>query len=307
MVSTTQSHKAFSDKVRISVVMPAYNYAHLLSRALDSVMSQWAEDLELLVVNDGSTDDTAVFLKNYFLDDARKIRVIHQANAGPAAARNQGIRRAEGRFVLMLDADDELMPGAMDLFRKVVTDNPKIEMVLGGHFSVDYAGKEHENSPGKIGGSTTQLVRKYLLTKDISMCHGSVLFRRDVLLERLYPEHIRGSEDIPVFTYMLARGSVSVIRQPLVRTYRHQQSLRTLRENEEMLIDDLVEETFLKLPASCQTLKKHYRAQRYLSLFRSALLKKDKATARNLYSKALRTSLRQALRWNYLRRIPKLW
>lgn len=302
MLTKTQ-HREGPARVLISVIIPAYNYAHHLSRALESVVQQWAPDVEIIVVNDGSTDNTAEFLDEYILNHPKKIHVFHQANRGPSSARNTGVLNAEGSHVLMLDADDELLPGALDLFRKAIDDSPNADMVLGGYLAVDYNGKENQVLPRKVSGSAAQLVRRYLLTKSISICHGCTLFRRDALLDRLYPEQIRGSEDIPVFAYMLSRGSITVVGKPLVRTFRHRQSLRNVRENEEKQIDALVDETFRKLPDSCQGLRSRFRAQRYLSLFRATIINEDRKSAIGFYRKALQINAWQALQWNYLRRL----
>ena len=80
----------------ISVVIPAYNYGHLLPRALDSVLAQWADDLELLVIDHGSRADTPQVLAGY-VERHPQLRAIRQDNGGAAAARNHGIRQARGR------------------------------------------------------------------------------------------------------------------------------------------------------------------------------------------------------------------
>jgi len=80
----------------ISVVVPTYNYANTLPRALDSVLVQWADDIELIVVNDGSRDNTREVLDDYQVRYPGRLQVLHQDNAGVAAARNRGIAMARG-------------------------------------------------------------------------------------------------------------------------------------------------------------------------------------------------------------------
>jgi len=93
----------------VSVVIPAYNAAWCVAKAIESVLVQEGADFEIIVVDDGSTDDTAAVLARY--GDA--IRVVRQRNQGLSAARNAGIRAAQGEFVAFLDADDWWLAGKL--------------------------------------------------------------------------------------------------------------------------------------------------------------------------------------------------
>jgi len=90
--------------VRVSVVVPLYNKARYIVRCLDSIRAQTYSDLEIIVVNDGSTDGSGQILRDY--QDPR-LKKIDQTNAGPGAARNRGVAEARGEIVAMLDADDQ--------------------------------------------------------------------------------------------------------------------------------------------------------------------------------------------------------
>lgn len=93
--------------MRVSIIIPLYNKAPYLRRALDSIAAQTLADFEVIVVDDGSTDDGAAIVVNY--SDAR-FRMIRQLNAGPGAARNAGLAQAQGEFIAFLDADDAWLP-----------------------------------------------------------------------------------------------------------------------------------------------------------------------------------------------------
>jgi len=93
--------------LKVSIIIPLYNKAPYVRRALDSIAAQTFADFEVIVVDDGSTDDGAAIAENYA--DAR-FRLIRQANTGPGAARNAGIAQARGEFIAFLDADDEWLP-----------------------------------------------------------------------------------------------------------------------------------------------------------------------------------------------------
>ena len=293
------------EQVLISVIIPAYNYAHLLPRALDSVLAQWAEDIELLVVDDGSQDNSAEVLAEYQVRHPQ-LQVVHQANAGAAAARNHGIRLARGRYALLLDADDELVADAFANLRRVLKANPHAGLVLDAQLSVSPDGRERLRLPTPASGTPRQLIQRYLLEKKISISHCCTLFRRDLLLQRPYPESLRSGEDIAVFAYLLVSAPVALINQPLARIYKHADSLRHNRADEEAVAQGMLREVFASLPAECQPLRKRYEAQRYLSLFRAALLAGDQANARRYYRHALGLSPWQALRWSYLKKALRL-
>lgn len=97
----------------ISIIVPVYNSEQYLSRCLQSIINQSYKDIEIILVNDGSTDNSEKICNEYTLVDSR-IKVISQENKGPAAARNTGVRQAKGKFVFFLDADDYIDSNALE-------------------------------------------------------------------------------------------------------------------------------------------------------------------------------------------------
>lgn len=97
--------------MQVSVIVPLYNKARYVRRSLDSIASQSFSDFEVIVVDDGSTDESPKIVADY--GDAR-FRLITQPNAGPGAARNRGIAEAKGEFIAFLDADDEWQSGYLE-------------------------------------------------------------------------------------------------------------------------------------------------------------------------------------------------
>ena len=100
---------------KVSVIIPLYNKSKYIARALDSVFVQTYRDFEVIVVDDGSTDDGPEIVKGY--SDPR-IRLIYQVNAGPGAARNRGAEESMGPWLAFLDADDELLPDFLKLLQR---------------------------------------------------------------------------------------------------------------------------------------------------------------------------------------------
>ena len=104
----------------VSVVIPCFNQGHFVDEAVDSILAQSFDDVEIIIVNDGSTDGhTNRLLQNY---PKERARVLTTANQGLAAARNNGIAAAQGTYILPLDADDRILPGYL---AKAVTELDK--------------------------------------------------------------------------------------------------------------------------------------------------------------------------------------
>jgi glycosyltransferase involved in cell wall biosynthesis len=110
-----------------SVIIPTYNRAELLCQSLNSVFAQTFTDFEVIVVDDGSTDNTATSIKYY----PNHVHFLRQANKGPGAARNLGIQNAQGEYVAFIDSDDIWFPWTLELYRQAITQASTISFVAG--------------------------------------------------------------------------------------------------------------------------------------------------------------------------------
>lgn len=291
----------------LSVVIPTYNYAAILPRAVGSVLAQLRPDCELIVVDDGSEDDTSTILECLEAASPGAFVWRRQANAGAGAARNHGLRISRGRYVLFLDADDELLPGTLDAACGRLRDHPEAGVILGGNVSRHPDGREKYSGPGEVPADPCARLAAYLLDKRLNVGHGSLVARRDLFEARPYPENFRNSEDLPVFAYLLAHTEPLRLEHPMVKVYKHPDSLRhrAPKSGDEGVA--LVEEVFRCLPPACQRLRRPYAAQRCLSLFRSALSAGDVVLAKGFFRKALSFDRRQALKWTYLKKALRMW
>jgi glycosyltransferase involved in cell wall biosynthesis len=113
---------------QISVIIPIYNNALYIQEAITSVLSQGIEKLEIIIIDDGSTDDFEEKIKGF---NNPRIRLIKQINSGAAAARNNGIKNAKGEFLAFLDADDIWAPNKLKLQLEVLINREDINMVYG--------------------------------------------------------------------------------------------------------------------------------------------------------------------------------
>ncbi len=130
---------------RVSIVIPCYNQEQYLKEAVDSVLVSTYSNIEIIIVNDGSTENLDI-LRNF---SSTKIILIHQENQGVAAARNNGIKIATGKYILPLDADDKIHPEYIEKAVRVLEENPEIGIVYSramyfGKVNYEWKLKEHK-------------------------------------------------------------------------------------------------------------------------------------------------------------------
>lgn len=135
--------------MKISVIVPVYNCAPYVERCVRSIMSQTHDDLEIICVDDGSTDDSGLILDQLACEDAR-IQVIHQDNAGVSAARNAGIDAASGEFITFVDSDDAIEPDMYDTLIPFFKDE-NVDIVHCGYKRIHPDGSVKDvNGTGKM-------------------------------------------------------------------------------------------------------------------------------------------------------------
>lgn len=164
----------------ISVIVPVYNTAPWLARCLDSILSQSYQTLEILCVNDGSTDDSAGILAEYSAKDAR-IKVFSQENAGLSAARNTALEYATGEWVTGVDSDDYLYPGTYESAVNDISD--EVDMVFFGVQDVAEDGTPLPHNSYFDLPETGEYPMTPELAAKLNVCFWSKLWRRSLIEE----------------------------------------------------------------------------------------------------------------------------
>ncbi|SRR5690554_6500503 len=124
----------------VSIVIPTFNRADFIKEALDSVFAQTYPNFEVLVVDDGSTDDTRKVLDAYSQDP--RLRYFYQENQGQSVARNYGISEAQGEFICFLDSDNRWLPNKLDISVRALTENPGVSVVYGDIITINEKGEQ---------------------------------------------------------------------------------------------------------------------------------------------------------------------
>ena len=115
----------------VSIIVPIYNTAKYLPKCLDSILNQTYQNLEIILVDDGSTDDSGTIAKNYAKKDSR-IKVIHQENAGQSSARNLGLKKSTGEYISFIDSDDTIAKTFVEKLLQPYLKNPNISLTVCG-------------------------------------------------------------------------------------------------------------------------------------------------------------------------------
>lgn len=224
----------------VSVVIPTYNRARFLPTAVASVRAQTHPCAEIVIVDDGSTDDTAQVVQA--LGDG--IRYLRQDNAGPAAARNRGIRHAQGDYVAFLDTDDRWLPDKIALQLEIAVREPAIALVSADmaiedeHGTVQVASNFERRGLqaffSRLGGRPVPDAPRRLL--EVNFVNTStVLARRDVLLALDgFDTRLRYGEDLELWLRIAARHPIACV--PSVQEVRVEHSSNVTKSVEPMLL-----------------------------------------------------------------------
>ncbi len=192
----------------ISVVVPTYNRASVLGMAVDSVLSQNYRPLELIIIDDGSTDETSDLLKTY----GENLKIIHQGHAGVSRARNTGVSASQGKYIAFLDSDDQWLQGKLDLqIQKLKETGLKVvhteEIWIRNGKRVNQC-KHHQKRGGDVYEAMLPLC---------AMSPSSILMESSVLKETgPFDENLPACEDYDLWLRITARFQVAFIEKPLI-------------------------------------------------------------------------------------------
>lgn len=196
---------------KISVVITCYNYGQYVSEAIESVLCQTMEDYEIIVIDDGSQDDTSTVMDGY--RENKKIRYIPQENQGQPKAKNRGIAESKGELIAFLDADDVWLPEKLALQSRLFND-PEVGVVYTRRYWIDPSGSI-------IGGNERTLRRGNILDYifiDNFICFSSSMVRRDLLLAvNVFDEQLPMGIDYDLWVRLAARCQFDYVDRPLVK------------------------------------------------------------------------------------------
>ena len=205
----------------VSVIIPCYKQAHFLGEAIESALAQTYPHVEVVVVDDGSPDDVAGVVARYAGTSERDVRCFRQPNGGLSAARNAGVRASWGRYLVFLDADDRLLPHALERGLACFRQHPEAAFVAGAHRLMAPDGTPY--GPPRTSDLTPQPYLALLQGNTIGM-HGAVMYRRSALVEAGgFDVSLPACEDHHLYL-RLARHQRVVSHRAVVAEYRRHEA-----------------------------------------------------------------------------------
>ncbi|UBF27327.1 glycosyltransferase family 2 protein [Kovacikia minuta CCNUW1] len=255
---------------KVTVVIPAYNSIKYLPQTLESVLRQTFTDFEVLIVNDGSSDQIEQWAAQ--LVDPR-VRLISQENQGVSAARNAGIAQAKGEYVAFLDADDLWEPTKLAKQVQCLDSNPEVGLVHTWMFFADEQGK----STGRVLCSDAEgWVWERLAEKNLVAC-SSVMVRRFCFeWVGTFDPNLKINEDWDLWIRIASRCRFAVIKEALVYYRQLPTSISKNYRVMEAAFHTVIERTFESASLDLQLLKSRSYGHAYLCLAWKALQSADR-------------------------------
>jgi glycosyltransferase involved in cell wall biosynthesis len=274
---------------KVSVLIPTYNAVHFLPISIESALSQSYQDFEIIIIDDGSSDNTKEVAHSYIDKNPHKIRYFWQENKGLAMARNSGIAQSQGEYLALLDSDDKWLPCRLQEGVKILDADPSVGLVHGKVTCIDNNGNEVRTGKRNPKFLSGYIFDNIFLRKEDIAC-PTVLFRRsccddvgifDAKLSRL------GCEDRDLWLRIAQKYKIIFIDKVL--SY-YRKSSQSMSSNQKKMIEARLYVVDKYCPIDDQS-KRRLRNKALARIFRNIgdefLLKKDYTNARHEYQKAI--------------------
>jgi len=283
----------------VSIIIPTYNYGKYLSRAIESCLRQSYKQIEIIVIDDGSSDDTRQIVARY-----TDVVYLFQQNQGVSVARNTGLLAARGDFVAFLDADDYLLEDSIsiriDAFRK----HPEVGIVFTDTCSEDITGQVSHKARNRKDAISDRFYEDLLLTR-LRFQTSAVMIRSSLAKSFSFVPHLSNGEDIVYFAKVLFAAKGLFCAVPTVVNLHHEDSLRhdvkKLLQQKDSFLAAIFDDPFYK--GAIEYMRKEVSARRHMEIFRRLYRSGQGKEARKYYREAVSIYPRSLLNINYLSKL----
>lgn len=272
----------------VSIIIPTYNYGAHIAEAIESCLRQTHPNLEIIVVDDGSTDNTAEAVAALSATNPGRIRYLRQDNAGAAAARNRGMAEARGEFITFLDSDDLLTPDAIEVRLRALRENPDIGVVLTEKYN--RYGDRREFKPRHRADIVSDRMYELLLTSGMSSAATTMLARTELARRSSFPENIRTGQDTAYLAKLLFQAKACILARPTMECRYHEGSLRARYQPGQAhprlaLISAIFDDPFYG--GRLEPLRARFSSNVYFFIYKQLYKARRYGEARDFYRKAL--------------------
>lgn len=280
----------------VSLIIPTYNYGKYVAKAIKSCLSQTHRELEIIVVDDGSTDDTCEIVGRF-----PDVRYVFQENQGVSAARNTGLNLAKGEFVALLDADDYLLENSIATRIEIFRKHPDLGIVFTDTFSEDSEG----NLYSKEKNGKDIISRKFyedLLLRHLRFQTSAAMIRSEVAKRFSFVPHLSNGEDLVYFAKVFFATKGYFRATPTVVNVHHEDSLRhnikKLLNQNDLFLAAIFDDPFYN--GKLEYMRRKLTAKRHLEIFRKLYQLGEDKQAKKHYRRALSIDFRVLFDLNYL-------
>jgi len=259
-----------------SIILPTYNRAGFLSKAIESVRYQTYKDWELIIVDDGSTDDTKHIVQEFIKHDKR-IKYIYQENAERSAARNKGIEDAKGEFICFLDSDDYYHPTHLQCFKDLIAEHPEKPALYFSGVSMN----QFDDTPCQYN-ENHQTAQEFVLLNTLATPRACVSSK--LLLNEIFDVNIRIGEDKELWCRI-------ALKYPVY--YHHKKTVIQIDHDGRSIVGKSVydNERTLKYILTSQTLRKEIakklKSSAYFNIGKYELAQQNRWRAFSFFLKSL--------------------
>lgn len=288
----------------VSIIIPTYNYGIYLPTAIESCLNQTYKPIEIIIVDDGSTDNTKDIVKKF--NDS--IIYFCQKNSGVSAARNRGLDLAKGDYLAFLDSDDYLTNDSIQIKMEIFQKYPDIGIVFSSTYSKTF-GQEGLRYNHRFKKFKKPIISDHfyedVLLRKIPFEPSANLMRSSLAKQFRFPTNLSNGEDIVFFTKIFFSGKGYYLPEPTAVNVRHPRSLR--HNIQEIRKDEFIETVFDDpyYNGALDYLRNTCTVHRYLELSRRFSLSGQTKLAREYYSKAVSRNPAAIFKLKYLAKIIK--
>lgn len=218
---------------RVSVILPCYNGARWVGQAIESVLAQTYRDFELIIIDDGSTDNSKEIIASYLHD--KRVHYIYQQNKGFSAALNRGIKESNGNLIGFIGHDDMWMPNKLEVQAKYFSEHKDVDLIHSNYCSID--------SKGRIIGvchfyipnfSSRRKLIEHLFINNFIGFETALVKRRCFDEVGLFDERMVGFSDHDMWLRIAGKFNIAYVDLPLVKKREHELQLSKTRIEEEL-------------------------------------------------------------------------